>query len=75
MKKIDGFIFLELEMYHKEKATNSCFDKIYDEIILKHFDDYLDELFLVNTSYLNLLEKELRSVNEILLERFKSISK
>ena len=50
------------------KATKDCLNKIYNEIILEHFNEYLHELALVNKSYLNLLETEVRSVNDKILE-------
>lgn len=62
-KKIEGFSFVEIGFYHAEKAAEDCVNKIFNEIIIKHFDEHLDKLSLVNNSYLNMLEKEARAYN------------
>ena len=67
-KKIEGFSFIEIRFYHTEKAAEDCINKIFNEIIIKHFNEYLDKLSLVNNSYLNLLETEQMSNNYEFLE-------
>ena len=62
-KTIENLSFIEIEFYHKEKAAEDCINKIFNEIIIKNFNEYLDELALVHKGYLNLLEIEQRSAS------------